>query len=413
MNLLFFDDDLRMALLPLTYTRPMAELRVGILKIAEKWQNYFKVHLKNTVLQSSYLTTDYLQTKFSAYYSSDNQIENLYLNGAVCPNLELIQAVLKLKSNESIITKNRVIAVKTSERLVSFDQLQDFVYSLKSDRQEVETPTIIEHPWHIFQKNRSEIIADYELLTTGRKSQPIADKYTAVYGRENIFLEEGATVRASILNAENAPIYLGKNSIVSEGSIIQGAFALGESAVVNAGAKIRGDSTIGDFSKVGGEVSNSVLQGFSNKGHDGFLGNSVLGTWCNLGADTNTSNLKNNYSSVKVWDHRTENFINTELQFVGLLMGDHAKASINTMFNTGTVVGVGANVFGAGFHPKFVPSFSWGGQDNFDTFRFDRFIELAQIMMQRRNQKLVNGEKELLYHIWQITQKYRSKNTLN
>jgi len=408
MNLLFFDDDLRTALLPLTYTRPMAELRVGILKIAEKWQAHLKVHLNGATFKSSYLTASYLQTKFPINYSSGNQSENLYLNGAVCPNSELIHAILKLKPNESVITKDRILALRTSKKFQNFELLQHFVFSPKSHRQEIESPTIIERPWHIFQKNRAEIISDFELLTAGRKSQPITDKFTAVYGRENIFLEEGATVRASILNAENAPIYLGKNSTVSEGSIIQGAFALGENAVVNAGAKMRGDSTIGDFSKVGGEVSNSVLQGFSNKGHDGFLGNSVLGTWCNLGADTNTSNLKNNYSSVKVWDYQTENFTNTGQQFVGLLMGDHSKASINTMFNTGTVVGVGANVFGAGFHPKFVPSFSWGGQDNFDTFRFDRFIKLAQIMMQRRNQELTEGEKKLLRHIWETTQKYRS-----
>ncbi len=399
MNLILFDDDIRTALLPLTYTRPIARLRVGILKIARKWMTHLKIAEENV----SYLSVEYLRVKYPLHYSH----ENIYVNGAVCPNPNLVQKILNLQPDECLMADEKVIAIKTNKRFENYDVLYDFSYGKKSNRQQIELPTVIERTWHLFQKNRSEIIADYEILTAGRKSQPITDRFTAVYGKENIFLEQGATVKASILNAEDAPIYLGKNATVCEGAIIKGAFALGEGATVNAGAKIRGDSTVGDFSKVGGEVSNSILQGYSNKGHDGFMGNSVLGYWCNLGADTNTSNLKNNYSIVKTWDYRTDSFTPTGLQFVGLVMGDHSKSSINTMFNTGTVVGVGANLFDAGFHPKFVPSFAWGGQDKFQTFRFDRFYELVVLMMKRRNRKPAEREVEILRHIWEQTAKYR------
>ena len=262
---------------------------------------------------------------------------------------------------------------------------------------------MITQPWEIFGHNREQIIADFALLTDGRTSADITDPHTIVYGRENLFIEEGASIRAAIINAEDGPVYIGKNAQIHEGAIIKGAFSLGESSHVNMGAKIKGDTTIGPHSKVGGEISNAVIFGFTNKGHDGFLGNSVIGEWCNLGADTNTSNLKNNYASVKLWSYSNNRFANTGLQFCGLMMGDHAKCGINTMFNTGTVVGVGSNIFGAGFPRNFVPSYAWGGASGFTTFQLRKFYEVAAAVMQRRGLELDDIEKNILSTIFDNT----------
>jgi UDP-N-acetylglucosamine diphosphorylase/glucosamine-1-phosphate N-acetyltransferase len=265
--------------------------------------------------------------------------------------------------------------------------------------------TLIDRPWKIFSQNGNQLKIDFVVLTAGRRSAPINDPHTVVYGKENIFIEEGVYIRSAILNAETGPIYLGKDSIVQEGAIIRGSFALCEGGHVNMGAKIRGDVTVGPFSKVGGEVSTSVLFGYSNKAHDGFLGCSVLGEWCNLGADTNTSNLKNNYDLVKLWRHGSQSYESTGLQFCGLMMGDHSKCSINTMFNTGTVVDVSSNVFGEGFPQNYVPSFSWGGAKDAQVYKLDKALETAQRVMARRNVELNSVEKEILTHIFNITRK--------
>ncbi|HYC85082.1 MAG TPA: glucose-1-phosphate thymidylyltransferase, partial [Chryseosolibacter sp.] len=245
--------------------------------------------------------------------------------------------------------------------------------------------------------------ADFQLVTRGRTSQPVPDPHTVVYGPENLFIEEGVTLKAAVINAENGPVYLGKNSIVQEGALIRGAFALCEGGHLNMGAKVRGDTTIGPFSKVGGEISASVLFGYSNKAHDGFLGCSVLGEWCNLGADTNTSNLKNNYDHVKLWRHASGSFEDTGLQFCGLMMGDHSKSSINTMFNTGTVVDVSANVFGEGFPRNYIPSFAWGGSGGFTTYKIEKALETAERAMARRNVVLDKTEREILVAVYQMT----------
>ncbi len=229
-----------------------------------------------------------------------------------------------------------------------------------------------------------------------------------VYAPENIFIEEGVYIRAAILNAENGPIYLGKNSIVQEGAIIRGAFAMGEGSHVNMGAKMRGDISLGPYCKVGGEVSNSVVFGYSNKAHDGFLGNSVLGEWCNLGADTNTSNLKNNYDSPKLWNHAYNDFEKTGIQFCGLMMGDHSKAGINTMFNTGTVVDVSTNIFGSGFPSNYIPSFAWGGGEQYEEYELPKALETAERVMARRNVPFTPMDKEILSHIFELSA-YRRK----
>jgi UDP-N-acetylglucosamine diphosphorylase/glucosamine-1-phosphate N-acetyltransferase len=251
------------------------------------------------------------------------------------------------------------------------------------------------------------MIDDFMLLTRGRKSTLVADAHTAVYNPDDIFVEEGASIKSSVLNAETGPIYIGKNTEIGEGSIIRGATAICEGSVLNLGTRIRGDSTIGPFSKVGGEISNSVVFGYSSKSHDGFLGNSVVGEWCNIGADTNTSNLKNNYADVKIWNYAAERFVDTGRRFCGLMMGDHSKCGINTMFNTGTVVGVSANIFGSGFPRTFIPSFSWGGAHGMVTFQFNKALDVMPKVMERRKKTLDEEDVQILAHIFEITRKYR------
>lgn len=344
-NLILFDPlEIRGALLPLTFTRPVAKIRVGILTISEKWEK----RLNNS---ASFLTQDYLSEKYKLSVTNDN----LFINGALCPNEALLKAITALENDTCLKKNGALLAARTTT-----DNIAD-TSQLKSTEFRGEY-NLIDVVWKIFQLNAQEIKADFDLITLGRTSQPLSDPHTIVYGKENLFIEEGAIIRAAIINAENGPVYIGKNAQIHEGAIIKGTFALCENSHVHIGAKIRGDTTIGPHSKVGGEVSNSVIFGNSNKGHEGFLGNSILGEWCNIGADTNTSNLKNNYADIKIWNYTNDEFKSTEQMFCGLIMGDHSKCGINTMFNTGTVVGVSANIFGPGFPRNFVPSFSWGGK---------------------------------------------------
>ncbi len=392
MNYILFDSiDARRKLLPFTYTRPMSEIRVGILTIAEKWGRRLKTSI-------SYLTEDYLREKYPVNY----QERNIYITGNLCPTLPLIEAINRLQPNEKLIKEDVLLASYQSN--VSGK-------SIGNDCKKIEFEgevTLITRNWHIFKNNGAQIQEDYKLITAGRKSQAINDPYTRAYNLENIFIEEGATIKDATFNAENGPIYIGKNAIIEEGAIIRGPFALCHNSTVNANARMRGDTTIGPWSKVGGEVSNSVIFGFSNKGHDGFLGNSVLGEWCNIGADTNTSNLKNNYDLIKVWDYDKGEFINTGEQFCGLMMGDHSKCGINTMFNTGTIVGVAANVFGAGFPRTFIPSFAWGGPAGFSTFKLPKVFEMASISMSRRHGKFNEVEEHILTTIFELEKQYRT-----
>ena len=375
---LFDQEQIRQNLLPFTFTRPVADIRIGILTISEKWQK--------RGFEIGFETQDYLSQKFPATNAE------IQVNGALCPNDELVVAVKSLKPDEQLMAGDEVLAK----------------YGKGTTAVQFDLPyLIIQQSWDIFLHNAAEIKVDFELITKGRKSQPITDPHTVVYNQEDVFLEAGVSIKAAVLNAENGPIYLGKNSEVHEGSHIRGSFALCEGAHVNMGAKIRGDSTIGPFSKVGGEVANSVIFANSSKGHEGYLGNSVIGEWCNLGADTNTSNLKNNYAQVKVWDYAKEGFKNTGLQFCGLMMADHAKCGINTMFNTGTIVGVGANIFGSGFPRNFVPSFSWGGAAGFSTFQIKKFDEVADAVMKRKSKEYDETEKGIVREVFNLTDQYR------
>ncbi len=391
-TILFDQPQARAQLLPITFTRPISEIRIGIFTISEKWSRVLNTKI-------SWLTEPYLSAKFPALSDEDN----IYINGSICPSKELREAISTLEPESSLYNGDTLVSFKTTKN-ITYDSLDSKVreLNLKSFESDILS---IDHPWDIFKNNGDQIRSDINLLTT--TSNKIEDHYTKVYNPNGIYIEEGAKVKAAILNAEDGPIYLGKNSEVKEGAMIRGPFALCENSVVNMGAKLIGDNTIGPYCKVGGEISNSVIQGYSNKSHDGFLGNSVIGEWCNIGADTNTSNLKNNYAKVKLWDYTTERFQDTGLQFCGLIMGDHAKCGINTMFNTGTVVGVGANVFGEGFPRNYIPSFAWGGSKGYSTFRFDKFKEMTETVMQRRNLELNSDEKEILEHIYTVSAKHR------
>jgi len=383
MNVILFDDPIiRLNLLPFTFTRPVGAIRVGILTIAEKWEKWL-----NAV--TSYKTEDYLNQKFPLNQTADN----LLINGAICPDETLTATVRALPEGYFLVKNNRLLAARNPGAEMNSRNTIEYL-------QEV---TAIDKTWKIFRENGAQLRSDFKLITQGRTSEAIKDKHTLVYGEENIFLEEGVYLRAAILNAENGPIYLGKNSIIQEGAIIRGAFAMLENSHVNMGAKVRGDVTVGPCSKIGGEVSNSVIFGYSNKAHDGYLGNSVIGEWCNIGAAANTSNLKNNYDLIKLWNHADQNFVETGLQFCGLMMGDHSKCSINTMFNTATMVDVCSNIFGEGFPRNYVPSFAWGGSHGFVTFQLDKALETASRVMARRDIVMPQVDKEILLNIFQIT----------
>jgi len=390
-TLLLFDDPaIRGSLLPFTFTRPVAAIRVGILEIAEKWARISDKPV-------SYLTQDYLQQKFARSRGSA-----LAINGAWLPDEYSLKALKDLGKNEALYSGKTLLAAYIGETEKNLDRAKE----LKQVQLDLQ-PVLLLKTWNIFQFNGAEIKKDYELITKGRQSQPLEDPHTKVYCPENIFIEKGAKIKAAILNAENGPIYIGKDTEIQEGAIIRGPFALCDHSTVNMGAKLRGDTTVGPHCKVGGEVSNSVIFGYSNKGHEGFLGNSVIGEWCNLGADTNTSNLKNNYAPVKLWDYTKGGFANTGLQFCGLMMGDHSKCGINTMFNTGTVIGVGANIFGDGFPRNFIASFAWGGASGFSTFQFPKFEETAKAVMGRRGIEFSSEDRAILSEIFEQSKTYR------
>jgi UDP-N-acetylglucosamine diphosphorylase/glucosamine-1-phosphate N-acetyltransferase len=383
MNLILFDDPvIRLDLLPFTFTRPVAKIRVGILTIDEKWEKWLGA-------KPSFQTLEYLQKKYPVRHTADN----LLINGAVCPDTDIVDAIKALPSGYFLVKDQLLIAARNPQQEMTKTNTIEFDKEL----------TVINKTWKIFRENGRQLRIDFKLITAGRKSAGIQDKHTVIYGEENLFVEEGVTSKAAVINAENGPVYLGKNSIIQEGAMIRGAFALCEGGHLNMGAKVRGDTTVGPFSKVGGEISATVIFGHSNKAHDGFLGCSVIGEWCNLGADTNTSNLKNNYDHVKLWSHTTGQYENTGLQFCGLMMGDHSKCSINTMFNTGTVVDVSSNVFGQGFPRNYIPSFSWGGSEGITTYKIDKALETAERTMGRREMALDPVEREILINVFKMT----------
>jgi len=389
MNYILFDGPYRNNLLPFTFTRPVADIRVGILTIRQKWESYLE-YTTTTV------TEDYLADKFPMVEME----ENIMINASFLPNLEMAECVKNLKHNQALFKGEDAIAFFANEG----EEVKDFS-TFEAIEFKGDTLTI-EHTWDIFSKNGEAIIEDFNLITKNRRSQPIPATVNTI-NPEHIFIEKGATINFATLNASSGPIYIGQDAEVMEGSMVRGPFALCNNATLKLGTRVYGPTTVGPYSKIGGEVNNSVLFAHSNKGHDGFLGNSVIGEWCNLGADTNNSNLKNNYAEVRLWDYQTEGFAKTGLKFCGLMMGDHSKCGINTMFNTGTVVGVSANIFGSGFPRNFVPSFSWGGHKGFVTYKTNKAFEVAEVVMARRNEEFTEKDKAMLEYVFEETKQYR------
>ncbi len=394
-NIILFGEDNWYHFLPLTLTRPVCELRVGILTIREKWEKWLGG-------KGSFITQDYLSEKYPICIEQDN----LLINSTFLPTESLVNAIKQLDLNHSLMLGTEMVAARISEDRLKRLETDESVFASLNAHDLVDNDNIaierITRPYHIFSKNGVEIVRDFELITKGKTSQPVSSS-NHVMGKHTIFLEEGANMECCTINTNDGPVYIGKNAQVMEGSLIRGGFAACEGSIVKMGAKIYGPTTIGPHCRLGGEVSNSVMLANSNKGHDGFLGNSVIGEWCNLGADTNTSNLKNNYLPVRIWSYVSQGFEDTGLQFCGLIMGDHSKAGINTMFNTGTVVGVASNIFGDGFPRNFIPSFSWGGAAGFSTHQLNKAIETAMIVMSRRNQEFTDQDRQILEHIFLST----------
>lgn len=394
MAIILFEDNAHQTLLPLTYTRPVADLRIGILTIAEKWAK----HLNTSF---SFHTRDYLQAKFAINITDDN----LFINGAFCPDGDLVQTISSLKKGESLKADDVLIAVRLGENAAeNFNTNANFGWVMNYDKPSV----IIRHPEDIFRKNDTELRKDFALLTQGRTSAAMSSTNTII--GTDFFAEEGALAECCTFSTLNGPIYLSGNTEIWEGTNIRGPFAICENSQVKMGTKIYGATTIGPYCRIGGEVNNAVIWGYSNKGHEGYLGNSVLGEWCNIGADSNNSNLKNNYAEVKLWDYPTNSFRNTGLQFCGMIMADHVKCGINSMFNTGTVAGVGSNIYGAGFPPNFIPDFSWGGaQYGLQEYGFDKFMETTEKVFARRNHRVFNeAERNILKNTFELTKRYRN-----
>jgi UDP-N-acetylglucosamine diphosphorylase/glucosamine-1-phosphate N-acetyltransferase len=387
MNYIIFDNSRRNNLLPLTFTRPVADIRVGILTIREKWERFLNA-------KTSTLTEDYLGVKYPIIKGEDN----ILINGSILPNEVLVKEILALETNQTLVKDEIIIALRmTAADLDNMDGDAEGMEEVESAADYIK----INDSWDIFAKNDRALREDFELITKGRKSAALSNTNTLI--GDDIFVEEGAKIECATINTKTGPVYIGKDAEIMEGAVIRGPFALCDHSVVKMGAKIYGATTVGPYSKVGGELNNVVIFAYSNKAHDGFLGNAVIGEWCNLGADTNNSNLKNNYDFVKMWSYPDQSFIDTGLQFCGLVMGDHSKCGINTMFNTGTVVGVNSNIFGSGFQRNFIPSFAWGGTKGFDDFTIRKAIDIARRVYSRRDIEFDETEQSILRAVQELT----------
>jgi len=383
MQLVFSDAQYWEDFLPLTFTRPVAEMRCGILTFSERWQKILET------TEVSWFTEMYLQQKFK----EPEKKESLFLVTNFLPTETVIQQIKDLKQGEALVYEDELVAAKINMEGFSLNQIEKMT-DIK------EELVFFKKPTDLFTYNDKAIDFDFELLTKGKTSQELSSTNGFLGKKEDLFIEESAEVEFSTVNTKTGKIYIGKNAEVMEGCNLRGPIALCEGSKFNLGAKIYGATTIGPHSKVGGEVSNIIIFGYSNKGHDGFVGNSVIGEWCNLGADTNSSNLKNNYGNVKLWNYRTKDFQDTGLQFAGLIMGDHSKTAINTQLNTGTVIGVASNIFKEGFPPNLIENFSWGGFKDDERFKLDKAYEVAEKVMARRKLPLTDDDKAILKHIF-------------
>lgn len=393
MNYILFGDQTREHLLPFTFLRPLADIRVGILTIREKWERYLGV-------KTSTLTADYLSAKYPLVKKKDNVL----INGSILPDPVLVEEIGKLKTNQTLVSGETLIAHRLRD--VDIDNLDDEALEKVKPLETKAEVRKLNNLWDIVVLNDQAIVDDYALITKGRKSQPLGEHVRAI-APENVFVEEGAVLEMAMINASEGPVYIGKDAQVMDGAILRGPVAVGEGTKVRMGAKIYPGSSIGPYSKVGGEMSHSVIFGFTNKAHDGYLGHSVIGEWCNLGADTNASNLKNNYDEVRLWDYAENSFVNTGMQFCGTFMGDHSKCGINTMFNTGTVVGINAQIFGAGFMRNFIPSFSWGSVAGFSNVDINKAVQVAQRVFARKGLKFDELDEQILRNVYNQSFSYR------
>lgn len=383
MQLVFSDAQFWEDFLPLTFTRPTAEMRCGILTFSERWQKLLDVS------EVSFLTEEYLQEKFA----KPEDKESLLLVPNFLPSDPILQQIKDLKKGEALVYENELLAARINMKNFSLHQIE----KMTDVHEEL---LFFKQPTDLFTYNEKAIDFDFQLLTNGRTSQELSPTNGLLGNSEDLFIEEGATVEFSTVNTKTGKIYIGKNAEVMEGCNLRGPIVLCEESKFNLGAKIYGATTIGPHCKVGGEVNNIIIFGYSNKGHDGFLGNSVIGEWCNIGADTNSSNLKNNYAIVKLWNYRTKRFESTGLQFAGLIMGDHSKTAINTQLNTGTIVGVAANIFKSGFPPNLIESFSWGGMKADEKFKLEKAFEVAELAMARRKVPFTEVDRNMLKYIY-------------
>ncbi len=390
MNYILYDGSTRINLLPLTYTKPVADIRIGILTIREKWEKWL-----NTTTTT--ITEDYLEDKFPMVEME----ENVMINASFLPTESLVETIKNLQYNQVIVQEDKIIAFfsRDTQDEIDFETYEKINFIQKIIQ--------LKHNWDIFTNNGEALEDDFKLITKGRKSAPIPNAVHCI-NKDQIFLEEDVSIDIGILNASKGSIYIGKHAQVMEGSMIRGPFAMGEHSVVKMGTKVYGPTTLGPKCKIGGEVNNAILSGYCSKGHEGYLGNAVIGEWCNIGADTNNSNLKNNYAEVKMWEYDKERFVKTGLQFCGLIMGDHSKCGINTMFNTGTIIGVSTNIYGSNFPRNFIPSFSWGGAVGFKTYNIDKAVETAELVIKRKNEDFTEKDQAILDHIFEITKKYRN-----
>ncbi len=384
MNFILFDDSTtRTNLQPLTFTRPIAELRVGITTIREKWESALQT-------STSTLTEEYLSVKFPL----KREEHNVLIDGSIIPNPDLAKQIKALKANQALVHNETMIAYYNSESDTAPEDMEQIEYSGEVLK--------VNFLWDLYVLNDAVLRSDFEQLTAGRKSAPLSDSNQLI-GKGGLFIEEGAVIEGAILNTNTGPIYIGKDAEIMEGSCIRGPFALCDHAAVKLGTKIYGATTIGPYSKVGGELNNVIFTAYSNKAHDGFLGNSVIGEWCNMGAGTTSSNLKNTYDEVKIWNYTWDTFIATGQQFCGLFMGDHSKTAIQTTLNTGTVIGVGTNAFGSGFLRNFIPSFTWGGKQ----YDFNKFVDTAKRVYARRDREFDANEESIMKHVFNTTAKNR------
>jgi len=377
MNIILHDLDAHLTFAPLTLTRPVGSLRMGIFTNDQRWKNYFHN------AEISFKTEEYLSGKFSCSQKEDN----FWVNAKVVPHAGLVKFLEGLNSGDSLYVNNEFVAYRGSE----------FKSGKRVDRK-LSDLLVLTSRWDLFGLNHAVLKQDFEWVKANKVGIQLDTSNQLIGSADQLFIEEGARVQGASLNTTSGPIYVGKNAEIMEGSLVRGGLALCDHAVLKLGTKVYGATTIGPYCKVGGEVNNVVFYGYSNKGHDGFVGNSVIGEWCNLGADTNTSNLKNNYGFVSTYDYKTNEFVKTDKQFMGLMMGDHSKSGINTMFNTATNVGVSTTVFGAGFPPKYIPNFAWGGFDT-EKFQFELALVAANNMMSRRGLQLSKEEVNILTYL--------------